>query len=335
MIRVVTQPDVEGLAHKLFGRFPYQLLQLIAGNPGCREQQLVAWMHSWLPLAPEIIDVRNWVSLSLDWFLDNGDIQKEPGGRYTCVPAYAIISGEEYPRTVRLNGDPSVGEWIQRQGLAIQYHPRYAASDGAASPVMGIERVSQINEQQHVSLSKQGFRFIDGHELEKILPRIDKLEEPDLSMAREITLPAGIWQVYNPRHPGIEGWQPWRYGDKSISPLVRWLPDHDQQSGREARYFFCYYGSQIIPLSYQQVVLWQFRLEVEFQPRSLSWQEHDKFLWLPLGLPSSFWQWLNLLARQPAERFGNRYRLSLEKSAVPHVRRIFQEHLGLRWSVGA
>jgi len=316
-------------------RFPNQLLQLIAGNPGCRERQLVAWMHSWLPLAPEITDVRNWVSVSLDWFMDNGDIQKEPGGRYTCVPAYAILTGEEYPRNACLNGDPSAEEWIQRHDIDVQYHPRYAAPDGAAGPALGVERVFRVSEQQHDALKKQGLRIIDGHELEEILPRIDSLEEPDVRIARDITVPAGVWQAYNPRRPGIEGWQAWRYGDKSISPIVRWLPDHDQQSGRDARYFFCYYGSQVIPLSYQQAVLWQFRLEAEFQPRSLSWQEHDQLLWLPLGLPSSFWQWLNLLARQPAQRIGNRYRIRLEKSAVLHVKRVFQDHLGLRCSVGA
>src|SRR5262245_25596647 len=104
-------------------------------------------MHSWLPMAPEITDVRNWVSASLDWFLGNGDIQKEPGGRYTCVPAYGVVSGDEYPRNARLNGDPSVEEWIRHYDIRIHYHPRYTTSDGTDGPATGVERVFQFSEQ--------------------------------------------------------------------------------------------------------------------------------------------------------------------------------------------
>jgi len=81
-------------------------------------------------------------------------------------------------------------------------------------------------------------------------------------------------------------------------------------------------------------VLWQFKLEAEYQARSVVWQEDERYLWLPLGLPSIFWQWLNLLAIQPAERIGNRYRLQLERSTIARVKHVLQEHLRLRWSTG-
>jgi len=332
MIRVATQQDIARLEHDLLARFPDQLLQLIASHPGCRERQLDAWICSWLPLAPEIMDVRRWVSQSIDWFLSNGDIQKEPGGRYTCVPAYAAGAAEDHIGYARVYGDPSVEAWLRRHDVLIQRRPRYAESDVNTGPATGLERTLQVNEQQRDTLKKLGFRFISGNELEEILPRIDLLEEPDLSLAQDSALSSGVWQSYNPRHPGVEGWQDWRYGGKSLSPLVRWLPGLDWQLVREARYFFCYYGSQLIPLSYQQAVLWQFKLEAEYQARSVVWQEDERYLWLPLGLPSIFWQWLNLLAIQPAERIGNRYRLQLERSTIARVKHVLQEHLRLRWS---
>lgn len=327
---IASQNETIEMQHKAWKLFPRQLLQIIAAHPGSREHQFLTWMHNWLPLSPDIDKVRSWVNVSLDWFLSQGHIQREPGGRINCVPAYAFGSTGNQEALVRLYGHPSAEFLCRQYNIDVLYT---LVQPSKFDPASGVERTLRITLSQRDLLSKAGLRFISAQELEELLPHINTLYEPGLPQ-NQPTLTHGMFHVYDPGIKNGNNWRQWNIGNATASPLVRWTSDGDQQQHGNERYLYCLYNTQFAPLTYQEALLWRFRLDADYQSRVIYWQAQEGYIWLPLGLPSIFWQWLKLIAPTPPEKVHNRMRLQVERAMTPTIRRVLTDRLGLQWAEG-
>lgn len=306
--------------------FPRQLLHVVATQPRQHVRYLTTWMHHWLPIECNYADVHDWVTQCLSWFSDHGHLQRERGGGYTCMPPYAV-GGMSHPEgKTYLYGHPDGRGWIEQHGCPIISQ---IVTDSETARSIGYHQLFTVNAQQQ-SIIEQRINIISLKEIEDSLPRIDELQIPDLAHAR--LLPSdGIYEVYEPRYPNQRLAQCWRIRDTSLlhsNCLVRWR-DHPATDRYTARYFYQHFASSGVELSYEQAVMWRWKIDAALQPRSMLWHAGTDHVWLSSGLPASYWQWLRLIAPSEPEQADGYWKLAANTTIMDRIRTMLETRLGI------
>ena len=319
-MQLLNQEDAVALLELLKDSLPQQVLNIISREGEQREMQLVSECSRWFPRSVEITEIRLWVSTILDWFVRRGDVEKGSGGRYHCIPSYAV--NNQSSSDIWLCGDPRQDAQLHKKlrplGLTLKYKTIYETDeDEDSSPIpAGLERSIPISEEvaskvipifEHFNIV-----YIQLHELEEQLPKIATIVVPSESDMEITPVRFGLWETYNPEHYSEERWNPDEEWQTSVANLVRWRPSDDWRGKRNARVFYHNGSGRTTELGTETSSLWQLHLDTEANnPRVVWWD--GKMLWVPRVVPVQTQQWLQATV---GRRFRfRRHWLVLEMSA--------------------
>jgi len=313
-----------------FEYFPQQLLYRIALYPGQHVRQLSLWMQKWLPVAPTYEVVQQAVTACLEWFLDHGDIQREFGASYRCMPAYVIgASSLNQPKLV-IYGDPRIDQELKRRSFSLVQRLIYQHTH-SPYPCGYERRVIGLDSANH-QLIKQTLPWLELATLTQALPSIAELEVPDPQKARALTV-EGVFEIYDPQFAQQPFYQAWRLKEQTnrrLNCLVRWRPTVDSPAYL-TRYYYQHYPDALSALEYDYAVLWRWKIDAQTFPRQARWVEKLAHLQIPKGLPAQYWQWLQFLITEQPSADGDYWRLKLPLELCDEVRDVLTTRLGIQW----
>ena len=337
-MQLLNQEDAVALLELLKDNFPQQVLKIISSEGVQREMQIVSECSRWFPRNVRI-ETRRWVNTILDWFVRRGDVEKGSGGRYHCIPSYAI--GNQISSDIWLCGDPCQDAQLLKElrplGLTLKYKTIYE-TEGNNSPIpVGLERFIPIPEEIDSKVipifEHLGIVYIDLHELEEQLPRISQIVVPSESDLEIVPIQSGLWETYNSEYYGEERWNPDEEWHFAVANLVRWRPSDDWQGESNARVFYHADSGRITELGTETSSLWQLHLDTKAGNSRVVWWDGN-MLWVPRVVPVVTQQWLQATANRQF-RFRQHW-LVLEMSAksVRHVRDTLTRTLRLQQQDG-
>lgn len=314
--------------------FPAQLLQLVAAHPGYQEHQLYGWMVAWYAAQGDTQDIKEWVAGSLDWFQQHGHVQREAGGRYTCLPSYVLGGTPQLDGQALLCGHPAAHQLLHSFDVSVRTDLIIETLKNGTRRGVGFDRRLSLTPQQRSALERQGIHCFAVQALTEALPDVRLLRTPEPQEAQPLPVIDGVWQVFQPSYTQGEPWQRLERAP-AAGQLARWLPSEDWQGYRDARYYFCLWSRSGVSLAYADVALWQLQLAAEAgHPRKVYWQAATRTLWLPLGLPAMLWQWLALATLTRPQRVDAFYKLHLGTAHLEHIRDITETRFQLHWVDG-
>ena len=328
MLTLLNQTETTQVTDHAISNFPRQLLHLIGSADNQRERHLRSRMQTWLPstVPPDI--VHEWVGRSLEWFVKDGHIQRQPGGGYRCLPPYLIGGSQQVAGKAYLYGHPHGTSIMQQQQYQLNAQPVYDAAFSIGP--LGYERMYVLPQQRAVRI-----KIIDTDQIADSLPAIADLREPDVALAT--ALPFGILHCYAPRFAGQafdKRWISFSAADAHKHKLIRWLPSNEPNDRYAARYFYWSYTQYAVELSYEDRFLWQLKIDAQTHPQHVWWYAQTENLFLPLGLPASYWQWLPLATLERPKRAGHHYQLKTPVALLSKIKNLLVNNLGLVWCEG-
>lgn len=330
MLTPLNQAETEQFTKHLITDFPRQLLYLIGSADGQRERQLCHWMQTWLPNTIPRDLIQEWVSRSLEWFINDGHIQRQSGGGYSCLPPYLVGGSEQLAGKAYLYGHPYGSSILLQQQCKPIAQPVYDASFQMGP--LGYERICHITPQQKRAAR---IKCIEADQLADALPAIADLRVPDVALTE--VLPAGMCQCYAPRFAGQafeKRWISFTESDAHKHRLIRWLPSKEPNDRYAARYFYWIHTQYAVALHYEDAVLWRMSIDAETYPQSVWWHAQSEELFLPLGLPASYWQWIYLATLQRPVRDAQHHRLNISADVLPTIKNVLVRNLKLVWTQG-
>lgn len=306
--------------------------------------QIVREVAGWLPVGTDTDTIADWVGQALGYLIVRGDVERGPGRVYRCLPPYLVEQpGDSEVSGLRLHGDPraehSILDLLQGFGAKLDHEaaPADDAQTAHAEPGPDLRLLERSISPATPDLvaraaticESRGYTVLRLHGLGEALPGIDGLlcpPERDLSSADE--LHAGTWDIYEPRNPGEDRWQPedrWRIGG---SQLVRLRHSDDRLGEWGARIFYHGGHGRVLHLEREAASLWQFYLDhCSGKPRIFWWQGSQ--IWVPRIVPFATLRWLELLAGHMARPSGQRLTLSMSEASAQEARMALAESLGL------
>lgn len=317
-MQLLNQEDAVALLELLKDDLPQQVLKIISSEGVQHEMQIVSACSRWFPRSFRITEIRRWVSTILDWFVRRGDVEKGSGGRYHCIPPYAI--GNQISSDIWLCGNPSQDAQLIKElrplGLTLKYKTIFETDENNASIPAGLERFIPISQEiapKVIPIFKHlGIVYIDLRELEDQLPRISQIVVPPESDLNTVRIRSGLWDTYNPEHYGEERWNSDEEWQNSVANLVRWRPSDDWLGESNARVFYHADSDRITELGTETSSLWQLHLDTKVGNSRVVWWD-GKMLWVPQVVPVVTQQWLQATANRQF-RFRKHW-LVLEMSA--------------------
>ena len=302
-MQLLNQEDAVALLELLKDNLPQQVLKIISSEGVQREMQIVSACSRWFPQSLRITETRHWVNTILDWFVRRGDVEKGTGGRYHCIPSYAI--GNQNSSDIWLCGDPSPDAQLIKKlrplGLTLKYKTIFKTDKNKSPIPTGLERFIPISEESTSKVKKilehLGIVYIDLRELEEQLPRIAQIAVPPESDLDIVRIQSGLWDTYNPEHYGEERWKPDEKWQASVANLVRWRPSDDWRSESNARVFYHAGSARITELGTETSSLWQLHLDTKVGNSQVVWWD-GKMLWVPQVVPVVTQQWLQATANR-------------------------------------
>ena len=337
-MQLLDQEDALALIDLLKDGLPQQLLNIISREGEQREMQLVSECSRWFPRNVETTEIRNWVNTILDWFLRRGDIEKGSGGRYHCIPTYAIEN--QSCSDIWLCGDPSQDSQLHKvlrpYSLSLKYETIFESSgEEESSPFpIGLERsipTARVGVSQVLPILKQlNIAYIRSQDLEKHLPRIATVIVPSESEAGLPSISSELWEIYDPQRTSEDRWKPDVEWQKSKAKLVRWLPGRDAREERSARVFYHVGSGRVVELGSETSSLWQLHLDTAAgNPRVINWD--GTMLWFPKAIPVQTQQWLQSTVGRRFRYLRHWLVLEMNSDQLSPICDILGETLGLRW----
>ena len=338
-MQLLNKEDAVALLELLKDNLPQQVLNIISSEGVQREIQIVSECSRWFPRSVRITEIRRWVNTILDYFVRRGDIEKGSGGRYHCIPSYAI--GNQISSDIWLCGDPCQDAQLLKElrplKLTLKYKTIYE-TDKDNSPIpIGLERFISISEdsssQVIQTLKHLGIVYIDLRELEEQLPRITQIVVPPESDLNIVRIQSGLWDIYNPEHYREERWKPDEEWQNSVANLVRWRPSDDWQGESNARVFYHADSSRITELGTETSSLWQLYLDTKVGNSRVVWWD-GKMLWVPQVVPVVTQQWLQATANRQFQLRKHWFLLEMSAESVRLVCETLKRTLRLRQQNG-
>ena len=349
-MRLMSQTEVRSLIDQMINELPRHVLNTVGRLGGCREHQVVNEARQWLPETDTTRHVGEWIADILEWFVQNGDIEKGAGGRYRCIPGYAIGDLEDR-EVLNIYGDPRCESLLKRAGntkriilrsLVVGHGESLGRNSGnkgydreRKSCPIGVERMLAAQgvsaDEVRQVCDEAGVVIVQLSELGRMLTGIRALLPPSRPSEAPVLPRTGLWEVYDPSRPVKEGF--WRshtsWRDSSVS-LVRWRPVADWQGNKHERTFYHFGSGLVTEVGSDYAALWRYRICWENGVLRSVCYDGD-MLWIPVDAPPKVVQWLRITAGVRPRRQLDQLGFSLEPQTAEAVGKRLEDILGVRF----
>lgn len=337
-MRVVTNLEAIRRAETVRRELPGRILRYIALCEPCHPLHLRRVVERWLPGDMGAAEVER-ISQIVDWLEERGDICIGARGSLRCMPPYCVGSVENaHLLSVRLCGNPGVEAEIEGAlGACGVYVDRRYTTDG-----FGIYRSLTLPDQNRLEVAKLldslSVRILTVESLLENLSRVSEFSLPSEELFRDRPPVHGVWSAYDPSVavPYQAGrWRP--ISDLAeATDLARWAPEESTGKPWLRRYFLHYHDDLAMEITSDLAKWWSFVLDdLEGRPTTWLYDEPRQVLVINGALPQEVSRVLHLLSDGPVTFDGYEKRYSINRSHLASVRRIAEEHLGIRFRIQA
>lgn len=337
-MRVVTKPDAIRLAETVSRELPGRILRYIALCEPCHPLHLRRVVESWFPGELSAAEAER-ISQIVNWLEERGDVYTVARGSLRCMPPYCIGDVENpHLRSVRLCGNPGVEAEIEGQlgarGVRVD---RHYTKDG-----FGINRSLTLPDQNRSEVVKLlhglNVRVLTVGSLLENLARVTEFSLPSEESFRDRPPVHGVWSSYDPSVAVAYQAGRWRPVSSlaEATDLARWAPEESDGKPWLRRYFLHYHDDLTMEITSDLAKWWAFVLD-DLEGRSTTWlyDESRQALVVNGALPQAVSQVLHFLSDGPVTFDGYERLYSINRSHLPSVRRIAEEHLRVRFRTQA